>query len=139
MRELLWQKTLTKTDVQRQLGNPTGDLRLTRAKFLVNGSSIDQTKYFRYTVFKSENWIKKEGKKPKEICTAIFRIFIDGELLGEDSLEIQHKPSGEAKQSNYTTGIRWGSWLSHVLINETNCTGKILSLYKDEKYVIEID
>tara|TARA_B110001452_G_scaffold102772_1_gene85302 strand:- start:6424 stop:6843 length:420 start_codon:yes stop_codon:yes gene_type:complete len=139
MRELLWRKTLTKTDAQKQLGNPTGDLRLTRAKFLVNGNSIDQTQYFRHTVFQSENWIEKEGKHPKEICTAIFQIFIDGELLGEDSLEIQHKPSGEANQSNYTTGIRWGPWLSHILINEVNCTGKNLSLYKDEKYVIEID
>ena len=103
----MWQKKLSKTDAQRQLGNPTGDLRLTRAKFLVDGNHIDQTQYFRHIVFKNENWRAKEGKQVKEISIVLFKVFIDDEFVGEDNLEIQHKPSGEANQSNYTTGIRW--------------------------------
>ena len=139
MRELLWEKKLTKTDAQRQTGNPTGDLRLTRARFKVNNTEIDQTKYFRYSVFGDQNWVmKKRGRIEKEICQVLFRILIEGEEIGQSELEIQHKPSGEANQSNYTTGIRWGPWLSHILINETDCTGLTLSLWKDNGYTIDI-
>lgn len=138
MRELLWEKKLTKTDAQRQTGNPTGDLRLTRARFKINNSEIDQTKYFRHTIFGEQNWVEKKGRTEKEICQVLFTIHVEGEEIGQSELEIQHKPSGEASQSNYTTGIRWGPWLSHILINEINCTGLTLRLWKDDGYTIDI-
>ena len=138
-RELLWRKKMTKTDAQRQIGNPTGDLRLTRAGFKIGNQDIDQTRYFRYDIFGSQVWVSQLGKIPKEMCQINFKIRFDGEDVGEDVLTIQHKPSGESSQSNYTTGIRWGPWLSHLLINEYDCTGKTLSLWKHhDDFLIEI-
>jgi hypothetical protein len=138
MKKLLWQKTMTKTDAQRQKGNPTGDLRLTRAKYKINGKDIDQTEYFRDQVFGNLEWSCINQDTGKEVCESNFEIFFDNEKYGERILQISHKPLGEAGQSNYTTGIRWGPWLSHLLIHEIDCTGKVVSLFSDNNYIIEI-
>ena len=139
MSEIVWLKKLSKTDAQRQIGNPTGDLRLTRANFQLNGMIIDQTTYFRHVVFKDEDWISEGNESDKEVCDVEFNIIIDGNFRGITSLKVAHKPSGESSQGNYTTGIRWGAWLSHILINEKNCTGKVLTIIKDECFRIEIN
>ena len=76
-RELMWRKTLSRTDAQRQKGNQTGDLRLTQARFEYRGKRIDQTKYFRYEVFGDGEWSEPDRppqgiKKPytyREVST----------------------------------------------------------------------
>ncbi len=135
--ELVWRKRLSKTDAQRQNGNQTGDIRLTQARFVHRGKVIDQTQYFRETVFGKCRWEQAMGvqglKSPytfREKTRAKFRIIIDEERDWTLKLEIGHKPSGEAKQGNYTTGIRWGPVMMSFLESEMDVTGLELELFK---------
>lgn len=135
--ELLWQKKLTQTDAQRQSGNPTGNLRLTQAGFQIEGRMIDQTQYFRYQIWGSEKWHSIEGSS-REYCEVKFNVHLNREFRGTTFIEISHNPEWESSQSNFTTGIRWGPWLSHLLLNEINCTGMTLSIIKKEDFEIHI-
>jgi len=141
MQRLLWEKVMTKTDAQRQNGNQTGDLRLTKANFLDEGNLIDHTRYFRYDIFKLQNWEIVDKDSMKEKCEVKFIISVDnGRFEGKTRLTVAHKPKGEAGQRNYTTGIRWGSWLSHILINEINCTGwKVSIMQNNSEYFLSIN
>ena len=58
MEELLWQKVLTLTDAQRQKGNPTGNLRLTQARFEKNGENRSD-KILRYELWNEQNWSRE--------------------------------------------------------------------------------
>jgi hypothetical protein len=135
---LLWQKELTKTDAQRQLGNQTGDLRLTKANFFKDEKIIDHTTYFRNDVFGKENW-NFTGKGNKEVCNIRAEVSVLGRFNGRTKFTISHRPSGEADQGNYTTGLRWGSWMNHILTNEIDCTGRTFQLLRiDGQIVIKI-
>src|ERR1044072_4450001 len=136
---LVWEKKLTATDAQRQIGNPTGDIRLTKAGWKIEGKLIDNTKYFRYDLFGGFEWTRKDEKVEEGLVP------FDVQILGESyvlmTLFVSHKPTGEAHQHNYTTGIQWGP-LSPVT-RRINLTGKLLRLYappagQDEPYFIEI-
>jgi hypothetical protein len=120
-----WQKRLSATDAQRQEGNPTGDIRLTQAKWTVNGRFINQTTYFRNEVFGRANWLRKNAEV--EEATVEFNVKILGVDHGLHNLIVSHKPSGEASQSNYTTGIQWGDLMA--VARQTDLTGRILRLY----------
>lgn len=139
---LRWKKKLSMTDAQRQTGNVTGDLRLTQAKFKFAGSVIDQTTYFRHTVFPTGTWTIERPYPRVDICTIDFMVTILGKNHGLYQLIVSHKPSGEAGQGNYTTGIRWGN-LRHILESVVNVTGKDFHLYappsgKNSPFFIEI-
>ena len=118
-------------------GNPTGGLRLVQAKFSVAGSIIDQTTYFRKTVFKNYTWVPSGSS---EIAVVNFDLKILGKARGTFSLDVRHKPSGEAGQGNYTTLISWGD--AGDEIKKTNLTGKRLNLYypssSGNNFLIEI-
>lgn len=119
---LRWQKVLTRTDAQRQTGHVTGDLRLTQAKFKVAGKSIDQTAYFRHTIFASGTWAVESTNPIVEVSSFEFDVTILNKHYGNHVLTVSHKPTGEAAQGNYTTGIRWGDLLT-ILQNETDVGG----------------
>ena len=137
--EILWQKVLTKTDAQRQAGNQTGDLRLTKANFFVDGEIIDHKTYFRNVVFGGQSWVFT-GKGKSELCKIRMHVSIAaGRFEGRTKFEISHRPSGESGQGNYTTGLRWGSWMSHILMNEIDCTGRTLQIIRfDDEIQIKI-
>jgi hypothetical protein len=124
---LLWQKVLTRTDAQHQAGNITGDLRLTRAEFRVAGKLIKQATYFRRSVFANGTWTDARAEPRVETADFDFEITIRGQHYGAHRLTVSHKPSGEAGQGNYTTGIRWGA-LS-PLLRQVDVSGATLSLY----------
>ena len=132
MSNLLWQKKMTKTDAQRQAGNQTGDLRLTKAGFRVKGNLIDHTSYFRQEVFGECDWEIIDENSKKEVTNCVFKVDILGVYSGHTELTISHKPLGESSQGNYTTGIRWGSWLSGILSSDINCTGRMVYIHKSE-------
>ena len=132
MRELLWHKVMTKTDAQRQAGNQTGDLRLTKAGFRVKGNLIDHTSYFRQEIFRECNWKMVDENSKKETVNCVFKVDILGVYSGNTELTISHKPLGESSQGNYTTGIRWGRWLSGILSSKINCTGRVVYIHKFE-------
>lgn len=111
--------------------NPTGGLRLVQAKFIFNGARIDQTSYFRYTLFGSYPWEQVREKPYVEAAMIPFELTIFGEYKGKFDLEVRHKPSGEAGQHNYTTSISWGN-LGET-IQETNLTGSRLDLYSPDE------
>lgn len=123
---LLWQKVLSQTDAQRQFGNPTGDIRLTQAGWKdEEDRPIDQTTYFRNDLFGSFDWHPKNDKVEEAVVP--FDVTVFGIHLGVHNLVVSHKPTGEAGQRNYTTGIQWGE-LTHVT-RQANLAGKLLSLY----------
>ena len=107
--------------------NPTGGLRLVQARFSVDGEGIDQTTYFRNTLFGSYDWQQVKAIPLVEAATIPFHVIIKGDDQGVQNLEVRHKPSGEAGQGNYTTSISWGD-LGET-IRGANLRGSTLELY----------
>lgn len=127
---LVWEKSnLPPSDVQRQTGNPTGGMRLTQARFRdSSGSVIDQTTYFRQTVFGSLSWRRDAiGRVAKDVTRTPFHVVLLGRDYGVVTLEISDKPSGEAGQGNYTSILHWGE-LSQTVYS-LNLVGKTVRLY----------
>jgi HKD family nuclease len=127
---LLWRKrNLPSSDAQLvQPGtSPTGGLRLTQAGWPVGGKRIDQTKYFRNTVFGKLTWKTQKIKPKVEVAKTKFRIIVDGRDRGEFELGIRHKPSGEGGQHNYTTLLSWSG--IGKLVRKWKLIGKDLLLY----------
>ena len=122
---LRWEKELTPTDAQRQDGNPTGDIRLTRAEWRVNGKLIAWRTYFRKNVFGKAAWRRKNAKV--EQATVEFNVIVLGQNYGINNLVVSHKPSGASGQGNYTTGIQWGNLTG--LTKRIDLTGRTLRLY----------
>jgi hypothetical protein len=126
---LVWRKSLSASDVQRQRGNATGGVRLAQARFRDpdTGLVIDQTAYFRNKVFGAQKW-SAGGKHPvREDCQVKMRVLIEGTDFGARSMRVTHKPSGEAGQGNYTSMLHWGDLGDEV--KKRDLRGKRLSLY----------
>lgn len=113
--------------------NASGVLRLTQSRY-----GIDQTTYFRDSVFAHLNW---RSIDQKEMASAIFNLEIHGQNHGNFTLQLSHKPSWEAEQNNYTTGLHWGSAASKI--QDRSLIGKTLTLYEaigeNYDYAIKID
>lgn len=140
---LVWMKpNLPTGDLQMlSVGNASGVIRLTQAKFKVNGAVIDQTKYFRYTVFGGLNWVVDPNDPGKQIAFAPFSLVIAGVYVGDFKLQLSHKPAWEAGQGNYTTGLHWHDATPHI--RQPGLIGRALRLYEPsmpkQNYIIEID
>lgn len=140
--DIIWQKhNLPASDVQRQRGNVIGGLRLTKAGWVVGGSVINQTTYFRYDVFGHLAWSDWKTNPYSQKAEADFEVNILGVHYGVHRLAISHKPSGEAGQGNYTTILHWGDLAE--TIRELGLIGKTFSLYgppqgQPEPFVIDI-
>lgn len=139
---LVWKKPkLPKSDLQfpGTNGNATGVLRLTQAKFVVGGSIIDQTTYFRNVVFGKLNW--KTTTTGKETSSFDVALVISGVLVGAFTLPLSHNSAWESGQGNYTTAIHWDSAVTYI--RHLALVDRTLSLYapsgKTAPYVIEID
>lgn len=112
--------------------NPTGGLRLVQACYHVDGQVIDQTSYFRNTLFGHLPWHEASHIPLVEITTVLFQVAIQGNELGTIPLTIRHKPSGEASQHNYTSSISWGSLGKAVQdANLVGTTARILRSVSD--------
>lgn len=142
--QLVWKKTnLPASDIlyAKTGTNPTGGLRLTKADFKVGGMIIDQTTYFRQTVFGKLTWTVEKTTPYVEVANVLFNVKILGEDKGQHRLTIRHKPSGEAGQSNYTTLLSWGELGEEI--RKKDLRGKDLYLYapsvgQNEPFYIEI-
>jgi HKD family nuclease len=129
--QLVWvRRTLPSSSVQQSADgtNPTGGLRLVQDQFTVGGVRIDQTSYFRNTLFGSFNWHQVRQTPFVEAATVQFEIIISGNNVGVFNLDVRHKPSGVAGQGNYTTSISWGSAAGAV--SSQDLTGFRLELYE---------
>lgn len=139
--DVIWRKRLVPSDVQSQTGNPTGGVRLTQAQFVTPaGARIDQTTYFRNTVFGGLPWTVGRRHPYREDASAWFRLRVRGQDWGVHQLRISHKPSGESGQNNYTTILHWGDLGGRVA--DASLAGVLLTLHapasKGDPYLIEI-
>lgn len=132
-----WFKKLPPSDAQHPPNvnsNPTGVLRLVRARH-----PIDQSTYFRYDFFENANWVPvTRRRRNRDEALIVFEVVIDGQDLGEIELLVDHDPLREAGQSNYSSALHWGD-ISHQLVGN-NCTGYfvILERLDDGQFRLEI-
>ncbi len=141
--QLLWQKRLPSTDAQQtQAGtNPVGGVRLTQARFRdASGERINQKTYFRRTLFGHLGWRTIRERPLREEARVPFEVRLLGQSYGVHELAISDKPSGEAKQGNYTSILHWGD-LSPV-VRDLELTGMTLTMYGPAReggpYVLEV-
>lgn len=135
----VWKKrNLPKSDSQQpsEGSNPTCNLRLTQAGYVVDGHRIDQTTYFRNQVFCDCDW--EETENGEKTCIPV-DLEIDGEFKGRYNLKVTHEPHRESNQDNVTTILHWEDAIP--ALTEEDVTGKDLSLDKkdDGTYKIKID
>lgn len=142
---LLWEKpNLPRGDLQllrANQGHATGVLRLTQARFNLNGVRIDQTTYFRNDVFGGLQWATDTSDPEKEIAHTYFTVITGGNFRGTFNLKLSHKPTWESGQGNYTTALHWGD--AKPSIQQENLVGRKLGLYqpagRGDPFVIIID
>ncbi len=128
---LVWRKMNLPTSDAQQVKSGTaytGNIKLTQAKWKINDIIIDQTNYFRNTIFNHLQWTEIKNNPYIELAKTKFRVLVKNTDLGIHELSIRHKPSGEAGQANYTTYISWGTLQQTIMMK--NITGMNLLLYK---------
>jgi hypothetical protein len=109
------------------MGNPTGGLRLVQAGFRVNGTVINQTTYFRQTLFGAYAWAVKRARPRVDHTFVPIRVVLLGTDYGVRNVEVSNKPSGEAGQGNYTSILHWGDLADEVY--RLNLVDRRLRLY----------
>lgn len=118
--------------------NVKGNFGLSQARYVVGGEYIDSQTYFRHQVFGRLDW--RDESRLVELATAQFYVTIKGVDLGIFTLEVRHKPSGEAGQKNYPGYVSWGPLAK--TIQESELVGYSLNLYRlegsDDTFRIEI-
>lgn len=126
---LVWQKTgLPASDVQRQVGNVTGGVRLTQAHFRdATNTIIDQTTYFRNTVFGGMTWRVGRQRPRRDDTSVPMHVILLGQSYGTRIMMVSNKPSGEAGQANYTAMLHWGDLGDTV--RSLDLRGRTLRLY----------
>lgn len=139
--QLVWSKPkLPASDLQLNAGHAPGVLRLTQARYKVNGKVIDQKTYFRNQVFSTLNWTL-DSTAQKYIAVAPISLIIAGVHVGDFDMPLSHKPAWESGQGNYTTGLHWDSATTHI--KHPGLVGRTLNLYQPASaggpYVVEID
>ena len=140
---LLWAKPNLPTSDLQQLthGNNPGVLRLTQARFEVNGQRINQATYFRNAVFGALAWGVDQNDPGKEMADVAVSLVIAGVYVGDFDLHLSHKPAWAAGQAHYTTGMHWDDAVDHI--RKPGLIGRTLRLFAPSlpggRFVIEID
>lgn len=139
--QIVWAKpNLRETDLKLNAGHTAAQLRLTQARYEVNGTVIDQTTYFRNQVFAGLHWTFNTAAN-KDEAVAPISLVIAGVHVGDFDMQLSHKPAWAAGQGNYTTGLHWGNASSHI--KHRGLLGRTLTLYQPAtagaRYVIEIN
>lgn len=123
-----WCKLLRSSDAQqvRQGTNPTGKLRLAKARF-----GIDQTTYFREEFFGTEEWIEVDRRGTMyEEAHVRFTIARPGHEATNVTLRVDHAPHRVADQNNVPTVLGWGHEIGQWLRNNDQA-GRWAVLEKD--------
>lgn len=139
---LIWQKpSLSKSDAQFVPAgtNGTGNLKLSQAKFKLNGILIDHNTYFRNQVFQILIWARTKptsASYEETICN--FNVIILGTSYGIQPLKLSYDPVRVSNQANTPSWLHWGNTLMAIL-QQINVTGRTLNLYKvGQNFLIEI-
>jgi HKD family nuclease len=141
-KELVWKKrALSQSDAQQVPSGTavTANLKLSQARFRVDGMLIDQTTYFRDIVFNNLPWVKtKANNDSYEEAFCLFDIKILGDSISAKTLKLSHDPVRIAGQGNTPTWLHWGNDLLPIL-QQTDIRGKTLNLFREDRsFSIEI-
>lgn len=142
-RILVWQKlTLSQSDAQSVPAgtNGTGNLKLSQARFKVNGVLINHDSYFRTQVFQNLSWARtKPTSATYEETICNFDITILGISYGIQPIKLSYDTIRISNQRNTPSWLHWGNVLMTILVN-TNVTGRTLNLYQlsNNSFSIEI-
>jgi hypothetical protein len=132
-----WSKVLPKGDAQQVTPgtNPTGNLRLTKAKH-----DIDWTKWFRDDLFGSAAWrtASDVGGKPIEVVDIPFAVTIAGVALGQVTLQVTHAAHRESGQHNHTTVLRWGPLLPTMRATDYTKHTVTLARLSDGSFALDV-
>jgi hypothetical protein len=132
-----WSKVLPRGDAQQVAPgtNPTGNLRLTKAKH-----DIDWTKWFRDDLFGSAAWSKGSdvGGKPIEVADIPFAVTIAGVALGQLTLQVTHAAHRESGQHNHTTVLRWGPLLRTMRATDYTKHTVTLAHLSDGSFALDV-
>lgn len=132
---VLWAKKLAKSDAQSQKGHPTGVVRLTQAKWEIDGKIINQITYFKRDLFGAFPWTTIKAHPLVDATEVQFDITILGSSIGVHTLKVSDKPSGEADQGNYTSSLHWGELADDI--RKARLAGRTLRLYGPPEGSIE--
>jgi len=141
-RVLVWQKlSLSQSDAQHvPTGTAiTGNLKLSQARFKLNGVLINHNTYFRNQVFQNLSWAKTKATSAtyeETICN--FDVTILGTSYGIQLLKLSFDPVRISNQANTPSWLHWGNALMSIL-HQINVTGHTLNLYQSgQSFSIEI-
>ncbi|MGV8877559.1 MAG: phospholipase D-like domain-containing protein [Sphingobacteriaceae bacterium] len=142
-RLLVWQKfSLSQSDAQfvPTGTNGTGNLKLSQARFRLNGLLINHNTYFRNQVFQHLIWARtKPTSATYEETIGNFDITILGTPHGVQSIKLSYDPIRISNQANTPSWLHWGNVLMSIL-QQTNVTGRTLNLYQlgNQSFSIEV-
>jgi hypothetical protein len=104
---LRWWKRMSAADAQHPANpstNPTGSLKLTQA-----GHDIDQTTFFRYTMFGDANWASEQRSRGVlEEAVVPIDVVVEGTSQGRMNFKVDHAEYRVAGQGNVSTWLHWG-------------------------------
>ncbi len=132
---LSWDKNLSSTDAQQNIGHGTRNLRLVRGN-----REIEWTTWFRDELFQYENWQADldVNQNPIELAEVEFLVTIGGQSHGRVELTVSHAPHRESQQANHASVLQWGP-LARVL-RDTDYTGDLVEIKRlaDGSYTLTI-
>lgn len=142
--DLVWTKeSLSRSDAQMVPAgsNPTGNLKLSQAGFHSGGILIDQTVYFRNSVFNHLTWNHPKTANPNFEESHIWVLFtIAGNNYEPVHIRLSHDIARIAGQGNTPTWLHWGPEMTPI-ISSLNLNGRRLDLFRTDNpahFIIEI-
>ena len=132
-----WWKQMSAADAQHPRSpstNPTGSLKLTQA-----GHDVDQTTFFRYTMFRDANWVSEQ--KPRgvlEEAIVPMEVIVEGDDQGSLNFKVDHAEYRIAGQGNVSTWLHWGDLRATLTRDNFTQAWVILERLNDGSYRLEI-
>lgn len=133
-----WDKVLPATDAQQPPSantNPTGNLRLTKARH-----DIDWLTFFRHVLFGPTAWVRERDSQNNPIETAAvpMRVTINGTAYGTIAMRVDHAFHRESGQANHATVLPWGELLPILTATDYTDYTVTLARLSDGSYSLDI-
>lgn len=132
-----WWKRMSAADAQHPASpntNPTGSLKLTQA-----GHGIDQTTFFRYTMFGDANWVgEQKSRGVLEEAIVPMDVVVEGNGFGRLNFKVDHAEYRIAGQGNVSTWLHWGELRETLMRDDFTQAWVVLERFEDGSYRLEI-
>lgn len=135
-----WCKRMSATDALQNAGHNIGNIRLTKARH-----DIDSLTFFRTILFDNADWTHSTdiNGNPVESARVDFDVRINGNHLGNRTLEVSHAPHRESGQKNHASVLYWGteirnllratSYVGHWIVIERSADGRFTLTVQPDK------